>query len=98
MIVLEPIMRACSGALEDTMESFFLSETVKYLYLLWSDAAALPDFYLLSTEGHLVPPIHLSTHSAVLGSSLLSGIDCSPLSTSRTEGDLRPGMIAAACM
>jgi hypothetical protein len=60
------------------MESFFLSETAKYLYLLWSDAAALPDFYLLSTEGHLMPPIHPSRDSTLDGSSPLSGCHCSP--------------------
>ena len=38
------------------MESFFLPETAKYLYLLNSDAAALPDYYVFSTEGHLLPP------------------------------------------
>lgn len=38
------------------MESFFLPETSKYLYLLNSNAAALPDYYVFSTEGHLLPP------------------------------------------
>ncbi len=37
------------------MESFFLSETTKYLYLLNSNATALPDHYIFSTEGHLLP-------------------------------------------
>jgi len=37
------------------MESFFLSETAKYLYLLHSNATTLPDFYIFSTEGHLLP-------------------------------------------
>ncbi|CAL8470523.1 g10065 [Coccomyxa elongata] len=44
-----------TGALEDTMESFFLSETTKYLCLLHSNATALPDYYIFSTEGHLLP-------------------------------------------
>ncbi|KAF8401793.1 hypothetical protein HHK36_012739 [Tetracentron sinense] len=47
---------------EDHMESFFLSETVKYLWLLF-DLAAGPDNlvengpykYIFSTEGHLLP-------------------------------------------
>ncbi|KAG5554569.1 hypothetical protein RHGRI_012209 [Rhododendron griersonianum] len=47
---------------EDHMESFFLAETVKYLWLLF-DLAAGPDNlvengpykYLFSTEGHLLP-------------------------------------------
>lgn len=37
------------------MESFFLSETAKYLYLLHSNASTLPDFYIFSTEGHILP-------------------------------------------
>ena len=37
------------------MESFFLSETAKYLYLLHSNASALADFYIFSTEGHILP-------------------------------------------
>ncbi len=32
------------------MESFFLSETVKYLYLLFSNASAVVDYFVLSTE------------------------------------------------
>lgn len=32
------------------MESFFLSETLKYLFLLFSNASALPDHFVLSTE------------------------------------------------
>jgi hypothetical protein len=46
------------GAHTDLMESFFLSETVKYLYLTFSDAAPhLIDYYILSTEGHLLPVV-----------------------------------------
>jgi hypothetical protein len=37
------------------MESYFLSETVKYLYLSFVDSGPLLDYYLLSTEGHLMP-------------------------------------------
>ena len=42
------------------MESFFLSETSKYLYLLQADAADLPDHYIFTTEGHLLPPFQLA--------------------------------------
>ena len=45
------------------MESFFLSETAKYLYLLHSNATALPNFYLFSTEGHLLPVLALEETS-----------------------------------
>jgi hypothetical protein len=37
------------------MESFFLAETSKYLFLLFSNASAILDHYVLSTEGHLLP-------------------------------------------
>ncbi|CAI7853451.1 unnamed protein product [Closterium sp. NIES-54] len=49
-------------ALDDHMESFFLSETVKYLYLLFDLALGGdnimdngPYQYVLTTEGHLLP-------------------------------------------
>ncbi|KAG7100036.1 hypothetical protein E1B28_001822 [Marasmius oreades] len=41
---------------EDKMESFLLSETFKYLYLLFSDSDVLPlDKYVLNTEAHPLP-------------------------------------------
>ena len=45
-----------AGELEDSMESFFLSETTKYLYLLHANATDLPSFSVFTTEGHLLPP------------------------------------------
>ena len=41
----------------DKMESFFLSETLKYLYLLFSDDPKLIplDEYVFNTEGHPLP-------------------------------------------
>ncbi|KAH8116460.1 seven-hairpin glycosidase [Phellopilus nigrolimitatus] len=43
-------------SLTDSMPSFFLAETLKYLYLLFSDAALLPlDAYVLNTEAHPFP-------------------------------------------
>ena len=44
-----------TGRLEDTMESFFLSETTKYLYLTFMNASSIVDWYIFSTEGHLLP-------------------------------------------
>merc|ERR1712228_533859 len=42
--------------LEDRMTSFFLSETCKYLYLIFDDNNfAHSSNYLFSTEGHLFP-------------------------------------------
>ncbi|TFK64227.1 glycoside hydrolase family 47 protein [Pluteus cervinus] len=41
---------------EDRMETFFLSETLKYLYLLFSDQDVLPlDKYVFNTEAHPLP-------------------------------------------
>ena len=41
--------------LEDRMESFFLSETVKYLYLAFDEEVDVLERYVLTTEGHLFP-------------------------------------------
>ncbi|KAF7488552.1 ER degradation-enhancing alpha-mannosidase-like protein 3 [Sarcoptes scabiei] len=41
---------------EDRMDSFFLSETLKYLYLLFSRPNELGNlFYIFTTEAHLLP-------------------------------------------
>lgn len=41
---------------EDKMETFWLSETLKYLYLLFDDQATLPlDKWVLNTEAHPLP-------------------------------------------
>jgi len=38
------------------MESFFLSETLKYFYLLFSDEIIIPlDKYVINTEAHPLP-------------------------------------------
>jgi hypothetical protein len=43
---------------DNAMESFFLSETLKYLYLIFSDPSILSfDEYILSTEAHPLRPI-----------------------------------------
>jgi len=40
----------------DKMESFFLGETLKYLFLLLSDVDIVPlDKFVFNTEAHLVP-------------------------------------------
>lgn len=46
-----------AGQLDDSMESFFLAETVKYLFLLLRGAASVHDFFVFSTEGHLLPAL-----------------------------------------
>ena len=43
---------------QDRMDSFFLSETLKYLYLLFTDDSNLLidlEQFIFSTEGHLIP-------------------------------------------
>ncbi|KAJ2884965.1 Mannosyl-oligosaccharide 1,2-alpha-mannosidase mns3, partial [Coemansia aciculifera] len=41
---------------EDKMETFFVSETLKYLYLLFSDSDAVPlTRYVFNTEAHPLP-------------------------------------------
>ncbi|KAG6885153.1 hypothetical protein C0993_005516 [Termitomyces sp. T159_Od127] len=41
---------------EDKMESFLMSETLKYLYLLFDDSDTLPlDKYVFNTEAHPLP-------------------------------------------
>lgn len=62
-----------AGRLEDTMESFFLSETTKYLYLLHSNASALAEFMVFSTEGHMFSPLYTgAAHLLVRGHSKIS--------------------------
>ncbi|EPY51452.1 alpha mannosidase-like protein [Schizosaccharomyces cryophilus OY26] len=56
-----------TGVRSDRMESFFLSETLKYLYLLFDEEnifhSKFQDF-LFTTEGHLLP-INRQTHEAL---------------------------------
>ncbi|CAK9065084.1 unnamed protein product [Durusdinium trenchii] len=43
----------------DDMPSFFMAETLKYLFLLFSSDSALPlDHFVLNTEAHPVPVLH----------------------------------------
>jgi len=47
--------------LEDRMHSFFLAETVKYLYLLYDEDNWLcKGNYLFNTEGHIFPVLPLT--------------------------------------
>ncbi|KAM4527162.1 ER degradation-enhancing alpha-mannosidase-like protein 3 isoform 2-T2 [Odontesthes bonariensis] len=55
-----------TGMHEDRMDSFFLAEMFKYLYLLFSEKSQLPidiDEYIFTTEAHLLP-VSLSTTRA----------------------------------
>lgn len=52
---------------EDKMETFMMSETLKYLYLLFSDASVLPlSEYVFNTEGHPLPVFLPITDSSSL--------------------------------
>ena len=42
--------------MRDKMESFFLGETLKYLYLLFGNSTHIPlDEYVFNTEAHPLP-------------------------------------------
>ena len=41
---------------DDVQQSFFLAETLKYLYLIFSDDDLVPlDKWVFNTEAHLLP-------------------------------------------
>ncbi|KIM38981.1 glycoside hydrolase family 47 protein [Hebeloma cylindrosporum] len=49
----------------DKMETFFMSETLKYLYLLFSESTLLPlDEYVFNTEAHPLPMFTPSTRTS----------------------------------
>ncbi|XP_029285897.1 ER degradation-enhancing alpha-mannosidase-like protein 3 isoform X2 [Cottoperca gobio] len=65
-----------TGSHEDRMDSFFLAEMFKYLFLLFADAEDLPfdvEDYIFTTEAHLLP-LSLSTapHASSLSSNRTS--------------------------
>ncbi|MEW5318101.1 MAG: hypothetical protein WDW38_009352 [Sanguina aurantia] len=49
------ILNVETGSAGDLMESYFLSETVKYLYIIFSEAPEFLEYFTLSTEGHMFP-------------------------------------------
>uniref|UniRef100_A0A8C9RU99 alpha-1,2-Mannosidase n=1 Tax=Scleropages formosus TaxID=113540 RepID=A0A8C9RU99_SCLFO len=61
-----------TGTHEDRMDSFFLAEMFKYLYLLFSEKSQLPidiDNYIFTTEAHLLPVSLSTTQSPCRGNS-----------------------------
>jgi len=49
---------------EDKMETFFLSETLKYLYLLFSEDTLLPlEEVVFNTEAHPLPRFNPLRHT-----------------------------------
>jgi hypothetical protein len=85
-----------SGQLEDTMESFFLSETSKYLFLLFSNATGLADHYVLSTEGHLFPPFYMQSGTDSSSSSSSSRNVGTSSEGSGNDGDEADGLGSCA--
>ena len=51
------------------MESFFLSETTKYLFLLFANTTDLPNHYVFTTEGHLLPPFPVQDQPSALSTA-----------------------------
>uniref|UniRef100_A0A672IZ48 alpha-1,2-Mannosidase n=1 Tax=Salarias fasciatus TaxID=181472 RepID=A0A672IZ48_SALFA len=61
-----------TGTHEDRMDSFFLAEMFKYLYLLFSEKSQLPidiDDYIFTTEAHLLPVSLSTTQPACQGNT-----------------------------
>ncbi|MGH0175667.1 UNVERIFIED_CONTAM: hypothetical protein FKN15_071085 [Acipenser sinensis] len=61
-----------TGRHEDRMDSFFLAEMFKYLYLLFSEKEQLlfdVDDYIFSTEAHLLPVTLSTMHPACQGNA-----------------------------
>jgi len=51
-----PVRQPAAGARYDKMESFFLAETLKYLFLLFADENPIPlDEWVMNTEAHPMP-------------------------------------------
>lgn len=93
-----------SGKLDDIMESFFISETLKYLYLLYTKRTDVVDQYVLSTEAHFMPtfparksPSDASTVASVSGKEKgrRSGAGRGGFEAGHAGGHLKP--CAAVC-
>ncbi|XP_072901528.1 mannosyl-oligosaccharide 1,2-alpha-mannosidase IB isoform X2 [Hemitrygon akajei] len=60
-----------SPAYDDVQQSFFLAETLKYLYLLFSSDDLLPlDYWVFNTEAHPLPILR-SMNSTMFGNMVL---------------------------
>uniref|UniRef100_A0A3Q3KIL5 alpha-1,2-Mannosidase n=1 Tax=Mastacembelus armatus TaxID=205130 RepID=A0A3Q3KIL5_9TELE len=62
-----------TGSHEDRMDSFFLAEMFKYLFLLFAEAEDLPfdvEDYVFTTEAHLLPlSLSMAPHSSTVPSN-----------------------------
>ncbi|XP_068447513.1 ER degradation-enhancing alpha-mannosidase-like protein 3 isoform X2 [Clinocottus analis] len=65
-----------TGSHEDRMDSFFLAEMFKYLFLLFADAEDLPfdvEDYVFTTEAHLLPlSLSMAPHASSVRSNRTS--------------------------
>jgi mannosyl-oligosaccharide alpha-1,2-mannosidase len=72
-----------AGQLDGTQPSWFLAETLKYLFLLFADSSALDlEVWVLNTEAHpfrVVPPAARAAPGSPLAGSLLQGLEASAL-------------------
>ena len=56
---LDLVLENPPGRKKGKQESFFLSETLKYLFLLFSDDIVVPlECFVFNTEGHPLPIMH----------------------------------------
>ncbi|XP_017265894.1 ER degradation-enhancing alpha-mannosidase-like protein 3 isoform X1 [Kryptolebias marmoratus] len=68
-----------TGTHEDRMDSFFLAEMFKYLYLMFSEKSQLPidiDDYIFTTEAHLLP-VSLSITRAPIQPNITEAVPAS---------------------
>ncbi|CAO3624035.1 unnamed protein product [Cunninghamella blakesleeana] len=75
-----------TGRLEDRMESFMLSETLKYLYLLFDSENSINTMdsnFVFTTEGHILPLANQYLKSVTVKGS--SGTSSSPLMNNRCK-------------
>ncbi|KAI9488463.1 glycoside hydrolase [Zychaea mexicana] len=83
-----------TGRLEDRMESFMLSETLKYLYLLFDTDNAfnkLDSNFVFTTEGHFLPLAgHLLKKNAPSSSSPSTTATCLPYNIVTTATTSHP--------
>uniref|UniRef100_A0A3Q3RFB4 alpha-1,2-Mannosidase n=1 Tax=Mastacembelus armatus TaxID=205130 RepID=A0A3Q3RFB4_9TELE len=68
-----------TGSHEDRMDSFFLAEMFKYLFLLFAEAEDLPfdvEDYVFTTEAHLLPlSLSMAPHSSTVPSNRTEELD-----------------------
>uniref|UniRef100_A0A8D3BWY8 alpha-1,2-Mannosidase n=1 Tax=Scophthalmus maximus TaxID=52904 RepID=A0A8D3BWY8_SCOMX len=68
-----------TGSHEDRMDSFFLAEMFKYLFLLFADAEDIPfdvEDYVFTTEAHLLPlSLSAAPHSPLVSSNRTEELD-----------------------